>query len=382
MSDDVKYVDVYASTATVAPLSTAPLATVRRFESVTTSDHTTTRVTRVHNVPVPSIARDGITAHGWTFTSVKGSISPAADIDAFEKHTGVKVPEMVYLANALVLSHEATGSVFSFNAKDALAACALPVSAEKSKGESYQGTTNAMAATSATTITTPLLPHSLSQPCSSSSSPRPSLASLSSSPVPATSTSRPVQVKMASAWKNRDLPSDLEQIEMTYDWTYTPAYKGTLFFNRSPSPTSCSTPSASSPSSFCLPPSSSPSSFTAIPLPLVPTDAALDMDLMRRKDQIVWFDDVLLYEDELHDNGVSKLSVKVMLQGEAEKEARVHVHACNASVDASVCGVEAYLPLFNRCTCIFYHADTGDACVFPGPHALLVACRRRCYARA
>jgi len=37
----------------------------------------------------------------------------------------------------------------------------------------------------------------------------------------------------------------------------------------------------------------------------------LDMDLLKRRDPVYWFDSVLLYEDELHDNGISHVSVKV-----------------------------------------------------------------------
>ena len=35
------------------------------------------------------------------------------------------------------------------------------------------------------------------------------------------------------------------------------------------------------------------------------------MDLITRQDPILWYDQVQLFEDELHDNGVSTISVKV-----------------------------------------------------------------------
>lgn len=41
------------------------------------------------------------------------------------------------------------------------------------------------------------------------------------------------------------------------------------------------------------------------------TDAPIPMELLKRPDPILFFDDVILYEDELADNGITMLSVKV-----------------------------------------------------------------------
>lgn len=42
------------------------------------------------------------------------------------------------------------------------------------------------------------------------------------------------------------------------------------------------------------------------------TDEKIDFDILKVKDQILFYHDLTLFEDELHDHGVSKLSVKVV----------------------------------------------------------------------
>lgn len=40
--------------------------------------------------------------------------------------------------------------------------------------------------------------------------------------------------------------------------------------------------------------------------------SAIDYDMLKRRDPIAWFDEVLLFEDELHDCGHAAASVKVV----------------------------------------------------------------------
>ena len=63
-----------------------------------------------------------------------------------------------------------------------------------------------------------------------------------------------------------------------FDWSYTTDYKGTL------APTSKE---------------------------LKDSDESIPMELLRRPDPILFFDDVMLYEDELADNGIAMLSCKI-----------------------------------------------------------------------
>lgn len=42
------------------------------------------------------------------------------------------------------------------------------------------------------------------------------------------------------------------------------------------------------------------------------TSERIDMEKLKAREQIMFFDDVLLFEDELHDHGVSMISVKIV----------------------------------------------------------------------
>lgn len=70
---------------------------------------------------------------------------------------------------------------------------------------------------------------------------------------------------------------DIHQVIKPFDWSYTTSYHGTA----SPSP------------------------------PLTPTTKPIPLSLLKRPDPIIFFDDVMLYEDELADNGIAMFSVKI-----------------------------------------------------------------------
>ena len=42
------------------------------------------------------------------------------------------------------------------------------------------------------------------------------------------------------------------------------------------------------------------------------TEERIDYEKLKQKEQILFFEDVILYEDELDDNGCSKLSAKIV----------------------------------------------------------------------
>ncbi|KAG5913048.1 hypothetical protein E4U53_005038 [Claviceps sorghi] len=75
-----------------------------------------------------------------------------------------------------------------------------------------------------------------------------------------------------------------------YDWSYSTTYAGTV-----------STPAAAA---------ASPA------LALTPSRAEMPLDLLRRRDPILFYDDVVLYESELDDNGISVYSAKVRVHEE------------------------------------------------------------------
>ena len=48
------------------------------------------------------------------------------------------------------------------------------------------------------------------------------------------------------------------------------------------------------------------------PLKVTETSERIDLEKLKAREQIMFFDEVLLFEDELHDHGVSMISVKIV----------------------------------------------------------------------
>lgn len=70
---------------------------------------------------------------------------------------------------------------------------------------------------------------------------------------------------------------DIKEVVKPFDWSYSTDYKG-----------------------------------SSEPLPsFEPTDTPIPLSLLKRPDPILFFDDVMLYEDELADNGIAMLSCKI-----------------------------------------------------------------------
>lgn len=89
---------------------------------------------------------------------------------------------------------------------------------------------------------------------------------------------RTVEIACAEEWKaSRSDQPHIEQRAKPFDWTFTTDYQGTLLGNLSP----------------------------------VPSSTNIDMEKLKRREQILFYADVTLFEDELHDNGTALLSVKV-----------------------------------------------------------------------
>jgi type 2A phosphatase activator TIP41 len=63
-----------------------------------------------------------------------------------------------------------------------------------------------------------------------------------------------------------------------FDWTFTTDYSGTVTGN----------------------------------FAITPTDTRIDLDKLRRREKILFYHDLLLFEDELHDNGTAVCSVKIV----------------------------------------------------------------------
>ncbi|CAK1578489.1 unnamed protein product [Parnassius mnemosyne] len=84
-----------------------------------------------------------------------------------------------------------------------------------------------------------------------------------------------IEVACAEAWQ--ESRPDAGKKKQTFDWTFSTDYKGTLSDN----------------------------------VVVEQTDELIDFELLKQKDQILFYHDLTLFEDELHDHGISKLSVKI-----------------------------------------------------------------------
>ncbi|KAL2693995.1 hypothetical protein Neosp_000565 [[Neocosmospora] mangrovei] len=89
-----------------------------------------------------------------------------------------------------------------------------------------------------------------------------------------------LKVAYARDWEStrEGTTQGIKEVVKPYDWSYSTTYTGTL------------APGAQQ--------------FT-------PTDQAIPIELLKRRDPMIFFDEVMLYESELDDNGISILSVKV-----------------------------------------------------------------------
>lgn len=70
----------------------------------------------------------------------------------------------------------------------------------------------------------------------------------------------------------------IKEVVKPFDWSYSTDYKGTLSLNAPP---------------------------------FEPTEKPIPVELLKRPDPILFFDEVVLYEDELADNGIAMLSCKI-----------------------------------------------------------------------
>ncbi|OAY45506.1 TIP41-like protein [Manihot esculenta] len=102
----------------------------------------------------------------------------------------------------------------------------------------------------------------------------------------------PVEVPAAAKWKFRSKPS--QQVILDYDYTFTTPYCGSETIEAGSNKNGSGNISETS-SSICW----------------EDCDEQIDVVSLASKEPILFYDEVVLYEDELADNGVSLLTVKV-----------------------------------------------------------------------
>ncbi|KAG5625228.1 hypothetical protein H5410_010446 [Solanum commersonii] len=103
----------------------------------------------------------------------------------------------------------------------------------------------------------------------------------------------PVEVPAAAKWKFRSKP--LQQVVLDYDYTFTTPYNGSETVERN---------------AECVRGLSNESSCS---LHWEDCIDKIDLVALASKEPILFYDEIILYEDELADNGISLLTVKVVM---------------------------------------------------------------------
>ncbi|KAI1213241.1 TIP41-domain-containing protein [Annulohypoxylon truncatum] len=205
--------------------------------------------------------------------SRKLPISKAGPIDAMERSLGIPVPEMIFGDNVVAVRHAPTGWGIEFNAYDAL--------------DAVDKTDRNM-----------------------------------------------LQVAYAKSWSasREQTSAGIKDVVKPYDWSYSTEYKGTVISGPGAAASNLPPPSPPPPPGSGVGASEASATVTANPadggnasssestqgnapgqnkLAFAPSSKPIPIELLKRRDPILFFDEVMLYESELDDNGISVLSVKV-----------------------------------------------------------------------
>eukprot|EP00058_Branchiostoma_floridae_P013313 XP_002598801.1 hypothetical protein BRAFLDRAFT_74522 [Branchiostoma floridae] len=90
-----------------------------------------------------------------------------------------------------------------------------------------------------------------------------------------------MKVAVSEAWRQARSGSEhIHEVIKPFDWTFTSNYKGTLLQD-------------------------------SVPMQVEETTELIDIEKLKQRERIVYFEEVVLFEDELADNGCSTLSVKI-----------------------------------------------------------------------
>ncbi|OCF45736.1 hypothetical protein I317_00223 [Kwoniella heveanensis CBS 569] len=208
-----------------------------------------------------------ITIGAWTIQSTKKPILNGKEIDAVEKQLNLPLPEMTFGNNHLRLTYSASEA------------------SATSSSSTYPSSSRPQARDSSTAVTNIDINNTVELRFDTLEA----LAGVATGEGWEERVGGGVKVSMADKWKHRASPqSFLTDTPMAskpvkpHDWTFSTCYAG----------------SVAGPSTF------KPSPTHSLPLPLL---ARQDPVL----DRILFYDDVPLYEDELHDHGESILNARI-----------------------------------------------------------------------
>ncbi|KAI2470422.1 TIP41-domain-containing protein [Annulohypoxylon bovei var. microspora] len=221
--------------------------------------------------PRPDHVAQATTSHrqgNFVISSRKLPISKSGPIDAMERSLGIPVPEMIFGDNMVAIRHAPTGWGVEFNAYDAL--------------DAVDKTDRHM-----------------------------------------------LQVAYAKSWSasREQTSAGIKDVVKPYDWSYSTTYKGTVVpgaASRAPPPPPPPGPGPNTPAapatetvdptgdmSASSEPTQEKHPENQSKLSFTPTTKPIPIELLKRRDPILFFDEVMLYESELDDNGISVLSAKV-----------------------------------------------------------------------
>ncbi|KAI1469347.1 TIP41-domain-containing protein [Daldinia caldariorum] len=225
--------------------------------------------------PRPDHIAQATTSHrqgAFVISTRKLPISKAGPIEAMERDLGIPVPEMIFGDNLVSVRHAPSGWAVEFNARDAL--------------DAVDKTDRHM-----------------------------------------------LQVAYAKDWSasREQTSAGIKDVVKPYDWSYSTTYRGTVIPPSSPPRAHPPPPSPLPPPQAVAPATSSSEGNTSersnpsdtetetetergarsSKFEFAPTDKPIPIELLKRRDPILFFDEVMLYESELDDNGISVLSVKV-----------------------------------------------------------------------
>lgn len=125
----------------------------------------------------------------------------------------------------------------------------------------------------------------------------------------------PLQVAVADGWQSAraDFPF-ASKIVKPFDWTFTTSYRGTLLSSTRKAksqPTLSCADAASESNSNCDKQVDADSISESSCIRVELTDERIDVNKLKVREEILFYDNITLYEDELADHGTAQYSVKV-----------------------------------------------------------------------
>lgn len=189
-----------------------------------------------------------IEVNGWLIATTTNPISNASECDDLHASLGIPLPEMTFGNNSLTLEHRPSGWKYSFTTKEALAAV--------KRGELGPGDGGVKVEYADAWLKSRYIIFSLSH----------------------------ILALILNRSNNDSYAMPKTVATKPYDWTYTTAYPGHTEEDSKIYPTWAS----------------------------VDDDQGIPIDQLSRPDPILFYAEVPLFEDELHDNGSSGLLVRIV----------------------------------------------------------------------